>query len=84
MAQEQCELTGAATDMLEHDGFLLVRDLVSPSMVSAMRAAVLDMARAEREAGSADINEWGHQKVWHMYTKGEIFEQVFQRPMAYG
>ena len=78
-------LETAAAD-LQRDGFAVVADVLSTGEVARLRSRLVDVARAEREAGIDHDPKWEdgprNQRVFGLLNKGPEFAELVEHPVA--
>jgi len=76
----------AAFGSLERDGFAVVPDVLSPDQVARVRERLVEVARAEREAGTDHDPKWEdgpcNQRVFDLLNKGPQFVWLAEHPLA--
>jgi ectoine hydroxylase-related dioxygenase (phytanoyl-CoA dioxygenase family) len=76
----------AAFADLARDGFAVVADVLSPAEVARLRSRLVEIARAEREAGIDHDPKWEdgprNQRVFGLLNKGQEFVELVAHPVA--
>ena len=76
----------AARDELDRDGFTVVADVLTPAEVARIRARLVDVAAAERDAGIDQNPNWvdgpNNQRVFGLLNKGPEFVELVDHPVA--
>lgn len=76
----------AAFAALDRDGFAVVDDALSPGQVRRLRSRLVEVARAEREAGIDHDPAWEdgprNQRVFGLLNKGLEFVGLVEHPVA--
>jgi len=76
----------AAFEGLERDGFAVVEGALAPEDVVRLRSRLVDVARAEREAGIDRDPAWEdgpcNQRVFGLLNKGSVFVELAAHPVA--
>jgi ectoine hydroxylase-related dioxygenase (phytanoyl-CoA dioxygenase family) len=71
----------ARTD-LEVFGYCVVKDVLSPAQVQALRDRVAEQAAGEDAAGVASHDSKTNQRIWILANKGKIFRDLVLHPFA--
>ncbi len=71
----------AADQMLAELGYAVIEDVLPAEQVQQLRAEVIELARAEAEAGDAWVSN-GNQRVFALLNKGDMFIDLVQHPLA--
>jgi ectoine hydroxylase-related dioxygenase (phytanoyl-CoA dioxygenase family) len=69
-----------AREDLRTFGYALVRDVLAPETVMALRDRVVAQAAGERAMGVASING-GAQILWNLLNKGRVFHDLLLHPL---
>lgn len=66
-------------------GYCVVADVLSPDEVAALRGALVELARQEREAGVTQLGAEGphNQRVYALTHKGEEFRTLLEHPVLW-
>jgi ectoine hydroxylase-related dioxygenase (phytanoyl-CoA dioxygenase family) len=66
---------------VERDGVCVVEDFIAPELLERIRRHIDDLNAGERRAGVAFLESEGvNQRVFNLVNKGEVFEEIVQRP----
>lgn len=81
LPQPTIDLAEAKADLDRH-GYCVVRDVLSPAQVAAIRARVDGQADGEAAAGVAFHDSKANQRIWMLLNKGRVFRELVLHPFA--
>ena len=76
-------LSGPDRQQLDDKGYIVIRDLIGPELLVALRTRIEELfAQEGRAAGSEFKQEVNAQRLANLVNKGEIFERVIETPQV--
>jgi ectoine hydroxylase-related dioxygenase (phytanoyl-CoA dioxygenase family) len=73
--------TQAWADLATH-GYCIVKNVLTPAQVAALRARLVEQAKGEEAAGVASGDSEANQRVWMLVNKGKVFRELAIHPFA--